>query len=120
MFVGAGVLAFGTMCYWFFLKVQDSAAYKARPHAILDKARDTVAMYYLEKGRYPSSEEGLDALVAGGWLPSVPVDPWGRRLNYRYPSKRAGVQFEIWSYGADGKEGGSGEDQDIGNWNDSR
>jgi general secretion pathway protein G len=116
--LGAASAAF----YWFQLrpKLADSAAYLSRPHAILDRARSAVELYKLEKGRYPTTDEGLGALVAAGLLPAVPLDPWNRPFNYRHPSSRPSVPFELWSLGADGSEGGGGENADIGNWNDTR
>lgn len=85
----------------------------------LEKAMD---QYRLDMRRYPTAEEGLDALVAkpgnaqnwsGPYLKkSVPNDPWGRPYVYRTPGQKG--EFEIFSYGRDGKAGGSGEDADIG------
>lgn len=82
-------------------------------------------LYRLEVGRYPSDGEGLDALIerpteAANWNgPYVRkaeslVDPWGRSYVYRYPGKSG--EFDLYSLGADGQEGGSGEDQDVTNW----
>ena len=79
-------------------------------------------LYYLDAGRYPSSAEGLTALVKstgglsawnGPYLKggSVPNDPWGKPYAYRSPGERA--PFEIVSFGADGVEGGTGTAADI-------
>jgi general secretion pathway protein G len=85
----------------------------------LEKAMD---QYRLDMRRYPTAEEGLEALVAkpgsaqnwgGPYLKkAVPNDPWGRPYVYRTPGQKG--EFEIFSYGRDGKAGGSGEDADIG------
>jgi general secretion pathway protein G len=85
----------------------------------LDKALD---QYRLDMRRYPSAEEGLQALVAkpenapawsGPYLKkAVPSDPWGHPYVYRTPGQKG--EFEILSYGRDGKPGGTGEDADIG------
>jgi general secretion pathway protein G len=82
-------------------------------------------MYKLDVGRFPSSEEGLDALVkkpqsAAGWngpylKSDVPQDPWKRDYMYKYPGDRG--ELDIFSYGQNGAEGGEGEDADVGNWN---
>jgi general secretion pathway protein G len=81
-------------------------------------------MFNLDVGRYPSSDEGLDALVnkpagVAGWngpyLKSVPLDPWNREYQYKYPGERSDI--DIFSYGKNGSLGGDGEDADIGNWN---
>ncbi|MCG2585856.1 type II secretion system major pseudopilin GspG [Massilia sp. TS11] len=79
-------------------------------------------MYKLDNLRYPSAEQGLEALVtrpangpaAPGWkgyLDAVPKDPWGNP--YRYLNPGARTEIEVISLGADGKPGGSGEDADI-------
>jgi general secretion pathway protein G len=85
----------------------------------LEKALD---QYRLDMRRYPSTEEGLQALIAkpadaqawsGPYLKkAVPLDPWGRSYVYRTPGQKG--DFELVSYGRDGKPGGSGEDADIG------
>lgn len=81
-------------------------------------------MYKLDVGRFPSTSEGLEALVrkpgnASGWngpylKSDVPLDPWNREYNYKYPGERAEV--DIFTYGANGSPGGEGEDADVGNW----
>ena len=81
-------------------------------------------MYKLDVGRYPSTQEGLAALVNkpgnitgwnGPYLKSdVPMDPWNRAYNYKYPGENAEV--DIFTYGANGTPGGEGEDRDVGNW----
>jgi general secretion pathway protein G len=79
-------------------------------------------LFYLDAGRYPTTSEGLGALVKstgglsvwnGPYLKggSVPNDPWGKAYLYRSPGERA--PFEIVSYGADGVEGGTGIAADI-------
>ena len=81
-------------------------------------------MYKLDVGRFPSTSEGLVALVkkpgnATGWngpylKSDVPLDPWNREYHYKYPGERAEV--DIFTYGANGSPGGDGEDSDVGNW----
>jgi general secretion pathway protein G len=82
----------------------------------------TLDLYKLEVGRYPSSQEGLQALISAPagvsnwngpyWKKSaVPKDPWGNE--YRYVSPGSKGAYEIVSLGADGKEGGEGPDKDI-------
>lgn len=83
-------------------------------------------MYKLDVGRFPSTDQGLDALVnkpAGvvGWngpylkKSEVPLDPWNREYQYRYPGERG--ELDIFTYGQNGSPGGEGEDADVGNWN---
>ena len=82
-------------------------------------------LYKLDNGRYPTTIEGLKALVEapqgitswnGPYLAKMetPSDPWGRPFTYRSPGKHA--PYEIISLGADNQPGGTGEDQDIANW----
>ncbi|OIO67878.1 MAG: type II secretion system protein GspG [Zetaproteobacteria bacterium CG_4_9_14_3_um_filter_49_83] len=76
-------------------------------------------LYRLQYGRYPSSGEGINALVSSGkggksYLDSVPKDAWGGEFVYLNPGVHGDI--DIMSYGADGKAGGSGFDTDVGNW----
>jgi len=83
-----------------------------------EKSLDT---YRLDVGRYPTTEEGMNALLVapptagakwnGPYLPKVPSDPWGRAYQYKAPGAKA--DFEITSLGRDGQPGGSGDDADI-------
>lgn len=84
-------------------------------------------LYRLDRFRYPSTEEGLNALVtppgdstvpwpAGGYLDRLPKDPWDRPYVYVQPGAQG--EFDIYSLGRDGTEGGEGVDADIGNWDD--
>jgi len=85
----------------------------------IEKALD---QYRLDMRRYPNAEEGLQALIAkpadaqawsGPYLKkAVPLDPWGRAYVYRTPGQKG--EFELISYGRDGRPGGAGEDADIG------
>ena len=73
--------------------------------------KDSLNSYKLEKGRYPSTEEGLNQLIKDKFLDSkhLPLDPWGGKYIYL----NNGGEIEIISLGADKKEGGSGENRDI-------
>lgn len=86
-------------------------------------------LYKTDNGFYPSTEQGLEALIsppsegqipenyrAGGYLEkkSLPSDPWGNRYIYLYPGQQG--EYDIISLGADKQEGGSGYDADIINW----
>lgn len=81
-------------------------------------------LYRLDNFRYPSTTEGLQALVtnpgeasAPNWhqhLPRIPLDPWGRPYRYTQPGQHG--DFDVFTYGADGQEGGEGINADIGNW----
>jgi len=94
------------------------------------KAIETaLKIYRLDNYVYPTTEQGLEALVEpstldpeprnfkeGGYLAEVPVDPWGRPYLYLSPGERGEV--DIYSLGADGLTGGEGQNADIGNWRD--
>jgi general secretion pathway protein G len=84
-------------------------------------------MYKLDNYSYPSTQQGLDALVEkpggnpqpknwnrDGYLKRVPKDPWGNEYQYLSPGTQG--QFDLYSYGADGKQGGSDLNADIGSW----
>jgi len=87
----------------------------------LEKALDA---YRLDVGRYPTTEQGLNALVVqpggvakwqGPYLKkALPPDPWGKPYVYKSPGAHG--EFDLSSYGRDGAPGGSGEDADITNW----
>jgi general secretion pathway protein G len=80
--------------------------------------------YRLDVGRYPTTEQGLAALVArpqnepkwqGPYLAkAVPPDPWGHAYNYRSPGQHG--EYDLFSYGKDGQPGGSNENADITSW----
>ena len=93
----------------------------AADRAAMTKARADIAtieqaidMYRLDHLRYPTEQEGLQALVAGNYIRRLPADPWRNAYGYRAPGAD-GREFQIFSLGADGREGGSGEDEDISN-----
>jgi len=74
--------------------------------------------YYFRFDQYPTTEEGLQKLAEAGLLENpndALKDPWKNPYNYRYPGIHSDKP-EIWSYGADGQEGGEGENADITNW----
>jgi len=93
----------------------------AADRAAVTKARADIAtmeqaveMYRLNAMRYPTSGEGLQALVAGQHIRRLPNDPWGRAYRYAAPGAN-GQPFTISTLGADGREGGDGENADIAN-----
>jgi len=81
-------------------------------------------LYRLDNFKYPSTEDGLEALIispgeeaAPNWkqyLRRVPTDPWNKPYQYLNPGQRS--EFDVFTYGADGQEGGEGINSDIGNW----
>ena len=87
-----------------------------------------LTMYKLDNYKYPSTDLGLAALVQrpndptvrnwreGGYIKRVSKDPWGNPYQYIYPGTH-GQEYDLYSFGADGQEGGEGPAADIGNWN---
>ena len=116
-----GLLA-GFVAPRYFAQVGKSQVKVARAQIdALDKALD---QFRLDVGRYPTTEEGLQALMVkpgndpkwgGPYLKKgVPPDPWGRAYIYQQPGTHG--DFELLSYGRDGRPGGTGEDADLTNW----
>jgi general secretion pathway protein G len=82
-------------------------------------------LYKLDNQRFPSADQGLEALVRkptvgvvpSNWKPyldKLPADPWGRPYQYVYPGVKGDI--DIFSFGADGVAGGEGNNADIGSW----
>jgi general secretion pathway protein G len=91
----------------------------------IENLSTTLDLYRLDVGRYPTEEEGLDALLrppadANGWngpyvrREDMINDPWGRRYIYRFPGQYNA--FDLYTLGADNAEGGEGENQEVTNW----
>jgi general secretion pathway protein G len=117
-----GLLA-GFVAPRYFAQVGKSQVKAARSQIdALDKALD---QYRIDMGRYPTTEEGLDALVTapinepnwgGPYLKkAVPMDPWGHSYVYASPGTHNN-DIDLLSYGKDGRPGGTGEDADLTNW----
>jgi general secretion pathway protein G len=117
-----GLLA-GFVAPRYFAQVGKSQVKVARAQIdAFDKALD---QFRLDVGRYPTTEEGLQALLArpsgesnwaGPYLKKgVPADPWGRPYLYQQPGTHGG-DFELQSFGKDGRPGGGGEDADLTNF----
>lgn len=91
--------------------------------AQIELLAQTLDHYRLDVGRYPSTQEGLNALVAnpgadnweGPYLKKgIPQDPWGKSYQYQSPCSHG--EYDIASYGRDGSPGGEGEDKDVTSW----
>ena len=91
----------------------------------VDNLKNALKLYKLDNQRYPSAEQGLDALahkpsagvVPPNWRPyldKLPADPWGRPYQYLNPGLKG--EIDIYSLGADGQPGGEGKNADIGSW----
>ena len=108
------------------LNQADDARVK-KVHADFKAIETALKIYRLDNYVYPTTEQGLEALVEastlepeprnfkqGGYLGELPIDPWGRPYLYLSPGENGEV--DIYSLGADGLSGGEGQNTDIGNW----
>lgn len=99
----------------------------ARAQADIAAIVSAVQLYRLDNFIYPSSEQGLQALVTrpssdpqpanwaeNGYMDRLPMDPWGQPYHYLSPGVHGA--FDVFSYGANGTAGGEGADRDIGSW----
>jgi general secretion pathway protein G len=107
-----------------FIGQGESAKRKAAKIEI-EQIGQTLDLYKLEVGRYPTSQEGLQALLSApagtsNWngpywkKATLPKDPWGNEYKYAAPGQHGA--YDIVSLGADGKEGGEGANKDITSW----
>lgn len=102
---------------------QDRAA-EVKVKADIRELEAQLALYRLDNFDYPSSSQGIKALVNDpgtkgtwrGYLEKLPKDPWGNDYQYRYPGQKNPNKYDVWSYGADNTAGGEGNKKDIGNW----
>lgn len=106
-------------------RVDDAQIEKAK--ADIRNIDSAMKFYRLDNFSYPSTEQGIEALVnkpndlsvrnwkTGGYLDRVPKDPWGNPYLYLNPGNNA--EIDVYTLGRDGRPGGDGVDADIGNWN---
>ena len=106
-------------------RVDDAQIEKAK--ADIRSIDSALKFYRLDNFAYPTSEQGIDALVTkpndpsirnwktGGYLDRVPKDPWGNPYLYLNPGNNG--EIDVYTLGRDGRPGGEGIDADIGNWN---
>ena len=101
-----------------------SPAKESAARAQIENFATALDGFLVDIGRYPTTQEGLNALRVkpegsdkwkGPYLKKeIPLDPWGQAYVYRAPGRSGG--YEIVSYGADGREGGEGDNADIASW----
>lgn len=123
------VVIIGILAAFIVPRVMDrpDAARITRAQSDIRTIEAALNMYRLDNFQYPSTEQGLQALVtrptgqpeprnwsAGGYIRTLPSDPWGNPYQYLNPGVRSDI--DIWSWGADGQPGGEGMNADIGNW----
>ena len=106
----------------YFQQIGKSETKVAR--AQLDGLQKALDQYRIDTGHFPNSQQGLAALNTapsgepqwqGPYLSKqVPKDPWGRDYLYRSPGEHG--EYDLWTFGKDGREGGTGDEQDVTNW----
>jgi general secretion pathway protein G len=98
--------------------------------AQVNSIKSVINSYYMDCGEYPTTDQGLKALIAkpnaapipenwnGPYIDDgkVPKDPWGRDLRYEQPGKHNTLGYDVYTLGSDNKEGGTGVNADVGNW----
>ena len=93
----------------------------------VNNVMQALKLYKLDNQRYPTTDQGLNALISkptsgptangwktGGYVEKLPKDPWGNPYQYRSPGVNG--EIDVFSLGADGQPGGTGDDSDIGSW----
>ena len=103
-------------------------AYLEKIRADITQVSKALELYRFNEMTYPSSDQGLDALIKphdelknpflfpeNGYISTLPLDPWGREYIYEYPATKSS-SYDLYTLGADGVEGGTGENTDFGNW----
>jgi len=123
------VVILGILAAFVVPKLLDRPEQARRTKAAVDikGIEQALAMYKLDNGFYPTTEQGLQALVTkpevgripgryreGGYLNKVPVDPWGSTYVFLSPGVHGDI--DIISYGSDGQPGGEGNDADVNSW----
>lgn len=108
----------------------DSARVKTA-EAQIDRLEGALEFYRMDNAMYPTTEQGLEALIQEPTTPpeprryqpdgylqrkALPLDPWGEPYQYRSPGEHNPRGFDLWSYGSDRSPGGEGDAADIGNW----
>ena len=109
----------------FLGRVDDARVSKAKSD--IQAIESALALYKLDNFRYPTTEQGLNALVQkpadpeirnwkeGGYLKRLMKDPWGSEYQYAFPGTQG--EYDLYSFGADKQSGGEGVNADIGSWN---
>lgn len=95
-------------------------AFIAKSKSDIRALTSALKLYKLDNFKYPTTSDGLDVLVSGakdgkGYIDRLPSDPWGNSYQFLFPGDK--MEFDLWSYGADGQTGGESTNADIGNWN---
>ena len=123
------VIILGILATMVFTRVTGRTEQARRIKAVVEirAMQNALELFRVDNGFYPSTEQGIDALIAmpstgqvalnyneEGYLDKVPFDPWGSPYLYISPGARG--PYDLWSYGPDGEEGGEGRFADIMSW----
>jgi general secretion pathway protein G len=119
----------GIVGFAVFQQVEKARVVTAR--AQVDRLESSLELYNMDNGRFPTTEQGLTALISepstapeppnyqpGGYLKGgqLPLDPWGNEFQYESPGSNNQGSYDLWSFGKDGIAGGEEANADIGNW----
>ena len=124
------VMLAGTVTLMVVRRAGDARANRAKVD--IQTLSNALEQYKLDNKDYPSSEQGLQALIEKPTSPpeppnwserylkskNLPKDPWNREYNYQYPGDHNTDGFDVWTLGRDNKDGGTGEDADANNWSE--
>ncbi|MDR2420117.1 MAG: type II secretion system major pseudopilin GspG [Puniceicoccales bacterium] len=107
-------------------KIFGSSQEKVAELFVSETVRTPLMSYRMNIGGYPTTDQGLKALVKapegvgrrwkGPYIDELPLDPWGRPYEYRYPGEHNREKYDVWSLGPKG----NGGEESIGNWESSR
>jgi general secretion pathway protein G len=110
---------------------QTEEARRTQARVQIETFRTALDLYRLDNGSYPTTEQGLQALVSsptvgklprkwreGGYIAKIPKDPWKNEYSYLSPGENG--DFDIISYGDDNEPGGEGKDADVNSWEDEQ
>lgn len=105
---------------------KQTKAFQVKARNDINQMGGQLELYRLDLFSYPSSSEGLTALVTNpgksnwtGYLNKLQKDPWKNDYQYQIPGTRNPNSYDLWSYGSDGVAGGEGSAKDIGNWDEA-
>jgi general secretion pathway protein G len=121
------VVILGLLATMVMPKVLDKPEQARRTKAKVDmrSLQSALALFKTDTGRFPTTSEGLQALVASpgvrnyskeGYLERVPLDPWGNKYIYLSPGVHS-KDYDLVSYGKDGEQGGTNDNADVESWN---
>jgi general secretion pathway protein G len=124
------IIILGILATIIFTRVSDRPEQARRTKAQVEirQLGTALELFKLDNGFYPTTEQGLEALVSkpatgkipmsypeSGYIEKIPKDPWGNPYVYQCPGSHQ--EYDITSYGPDGQEGGEGKNADIQSWN---